>query len=105
VRYYTDVVARRTGGEVGVAGEDGSIASGGGAGPPGSVRSRQDVIRMMDAICGYYKDNEPSSPVPILITRAKKMVNRTFLEIVRDMTPSGINEIEVFVGPEENQDR
>jgi type VI secretion system protein ImpA len=58
---------------------------------------------MMDAICGYYRDNEPSSPVPILITRAKKMVNRTFLEIVRDMTPSGVHEIDVFVGPDENQ--
>jgi type VI secretion system protein ImpA len=103
VRYFEDVIARRTGGEVSADGEAGEGATGGGSGPPGSVRSRQDVVRMMDAICGYYRDNEPSSPVPILITRAKKMVNRTFLEIVRDMTPSGVHEIDVFVGPDENQ--
>lgn len=105
--YYQEILARRTGSEApagdGEGGGGGSGGGGGGSGPPGSVRSRQDVVRVLDAICAYYRDNEPSSPVPILLQRAKKMVNRTFLEIVQDMTPSGINELQVFVGPEENQ--
>ena len=36
------------------------------------VRSRDDVIRLIDKICDYYRDYEPSSPVPLLLKRAKR---------------------------------
>lgn len=70
------------------------------AAAPGVIRSRADVVRALDAICVYYRDQEPSSPVPMLITRAKRLVNLSFLEIIRDLTPGGFNEASMFSGTE-----
>ena len=109
VRLYDDMVGRRTGAEPAAEDADASGAGGGyssggssGGGAPGQVRSRADVIRALDAVCGYYRDNEPSSPVPMLLTRAKRLVNMSFMEIVRDLTPSAVSEATIFSGNPED---
>jgi type VI secretion system protein ImpA len=32
---------------------------------PGTITSREDVVRLLDRMCEYYERNEPSSPVPL----------------------------------------
>jgi len=68
---------------------------------PGEVRTRDDVMKALDKICEYFDRHEPSSPVPILLRRAKKLVNKSFMELVRDMASNGVSQVEVFRGPEE----
>lgn len=68
------------------------------AGPGGSIRNRSDVITTLDRICEYYARAEPSSPVPLLMQRAKRLVNMDFMGIVRDLTPSGVSEAEIIGG-------
>jgi type VI secretion system protein ImpA len=55
----------------------------------GSVNCRDDVIRSLDRICRYYAQHEPSSPVPLLLQRAKRLVTMDFHEIVQDLAPEG----------------
>lgn len=62
------------------------------------VRSRQDAIRALDQICTWFEVNEPSSPVPILLRRAQKLIDKSFMDIVKDLTPDGMKQIEVFSG-------
>ena len=73
-----------------------------GAGRPvtGEINTREDVIRALDKACDYFRRNEPSSPVPLLLKRAKKLLSKDFLEIVRDLAPSGVQEVEKIRGPE-----
>lgn len=66
----------------------------------GEISSRQDVIDTLDKICQYYKAREPSSPIPILLGRAKRLVNLDFMEILKDLAPSGLSEAETIRGPE-----
>jgi len=54
------------------------------------------VLRMIDKICFYYQQQEPSSPVPILLKRAASLVNKSFMEIVADLTPSGVSEAQRY---------
>jgi type VI secretion system protein ImpA len=68
---------------------------------PLQIRSRGDVQRTLDLLCAYYERNEPSSPVPILLKRARRLSEMSFLEIVRDLTPAGTAELEVIRGPHE----
>ncbi len=103
VRLYEECVTQRSGGQA--IGDGGDAMSGGGGGGEsggggvgGPIRSRDDVIRTLDAVCAYYAQREPSSPVPILLNRAKRLVNMTFLDIIRDMTPSGVNEAQMYAG-------
>ena len=66
----------------------------------GPIRSRTDVLTAIDKICDYYAKSEPSSPVPLLLQRAKRLVNKDFMEIIRDLTPGGVSEAETIGGLE-----
>ena len=72
-------------------------ASSGGA-ISGEISSRSDVIRMLDKICGYYDRYEPTSPVPIFMNRAKRLVTMSFVDLMRDLAPEAMSKIEVFTG-------
>lgn len=77
---------------------------GGGAAPlRGEIASRQDVVVAFDKILRYYEKAEPASPVPLLIQRAKRMVSMSFIEIIRDMTPDSMPEIEKITGAKDEQ--
>jgi type VI secretion system protein ImpA len=69
-----------------------------GGGPSGSINSRDDVIRALDRICDYFLRNEPTSPVPLYLRRAQRMVSMEFLEILREMTPDGVHQAEIVFG-------
>jgi type VI secretion system protein ImpA len=66
----------------------------------GGVNSRSDVIAALDLMIGFYERNEPSSPVPLLLTRAKRLVNADFLTIIRELAPSGMDNVNLIGGLE-----
>lgn len=65
----------------------------------GEITSRADVIRMLDKINKYYQQYEPSSPVPLLLERAKRLVPKNFFEIMEDLAPDGMTQLLVVSGP------
>lgn len=66
----------------------------------GAINSRSDVIKSIDRICDYYAANEPSSPVPMLLRRAQRMVDKSFIEILEDMVPDGVKTAKLVGGEE-----
>jgi type VI secretion system protein ImpA len=87
------------GGSVAEGGDGGAPrASGGAARPSGEVESREDVIRLLDKCCEYYRRHEPSSPIPLLLQRAKRLVSKDFLELVQDLAPGGVSEVRSIGG-------
>lgn len=77
----------------------GGTPMGGGGG--GGINSPTDVQNALDRIIGYYERCEPSSPLPLLLLRAKKLVNADFLTIVKDMAPNGVENVNLIGGLEE----
>jgi type VI secretion system protein ImpA len=71
-----------------------------GAGPSisGEISSREDVLRILDKIIAYYERAEPSSPIPLLIRRSKRLVSASFMDIVRDIASDGLAQIENLRG-------
>jgi len=65
---------------------------------PGSLQSREDVIRLLDRACEWLESNEPTNPAPLLIRRAQRLMGKSFLEIIRDLAPAGIDQIENIAG-------
>jgi type VI secretion system protein ImpA len=55
---------------------------------------------MLDRICDYYSRNEPSSPVPLLLRRARSLVTKDFMGIMQDLAPAAIAQIEAIRGSE-----
>ncbi|HLK40626.1 MAG TPA: type VI secretion system protein TssA, partial [Polyangiaceae bacterium] len=73
----------------------------GGAVAVGDLRSREDVIRALDGMCAYFARNEPSSPVPLLLERCKRLVKMSFVDIVKDMIPDGLSTVETIAGKQQ----
>jgi type VI secretion system protein ImpA len=57
-----------------------------------SINSRQDAIHALDAVASYFRMNEPSSPIPLFIERAKRLVAKDFLEVLADIAPDALSQ-------------
>lgn len=73
--------------------EMGAESSGDGAGTVvavGAIKSRQDAIRALEAAAEFFRRNEPSSPIPLFLERAKRLVSKDFLEVLADVAPDAL---------------
>ena len=82
----------------------GAAAAGGGGRAIGGINSPNDVINALDRLVAYYKRAEPSSPVPILLERAKRLVGADFVTIIKDMAEQGKDQVYTIGGIKEEQD-
>jgi len=82
--------AAESGGGEEVSGRGGAIS--------GEISSRNDVIRMLDKINEYYERYEPTSPVPVFMNRAKRLVTMNFIDLIKDLAPEAMSKIDVFTG-------
>jgi len=88
------------------ANEDGEATTDAGAGAVaavagegiGALRTRQDALRVLDAVCEFLSRSEPSNPAPLLIRRAQRLIGSDFLDIMRDMAPESLAHIEAITG-------
>jgi type VI secretion system protein ImpA len=72
------------------SGGDSAADSGEGVSVGGVVKSRQDAIRALDAVADFFKRTEPSSPIPLFLARAKRLVSKDFLEVLADIAPEAV---------------
>ncbi len=47
----------------------------------------------------YYARHEPSSPIPLFIERCKRLVTMGFKDIVKELVPDAVRQVEVLTGP------
>lgn len=99
------------GGEApGGSGDDAPEASPGGPGKlaavavPGEIRSRDDVLQTLGRLCDYLSTHEPTNPVQLVLRRAQRMMNMSFLELMQDLAPDGLTQAETVVGEKLNKD-
>jgi type VI secretion system protein ImpA len=64
----------------------------------GAIASREDAIRALGKACEWIETNEPSHPAPLLIRRAQRLLSMDFLEIIKDIAPDGLSQIERLAG-------
>lgn len=69
-----------------------------GAYVPGQINSRRDVERCLDLVIDFYERTEPSSPIPHLARRMRKMVPMNFLQLMEEIAPSGLKEFRGIAG-------
>ncbi|HEX9859519.1 MAG TPA: type VI secretion system ImpA family N-terminal domain-containing protein [Paracoccaceae bacterium] len=64
----------------------------------GHISSRRDVERCLDLIIDFYERTEPSSPIPHLARRMRKMVPMNFMQLMEEIAPSGMKEFRSVAG-------
>ena len=71
---------------------------GGGVSLAGEIRSPQEALLAIEKVCQYFDRHEPSSPVPLLLRRARKLVSKNFLEVIKDVCPDAMSQIKLLGG-------
>jgi type VI secretion system protein ImpA len=67
-------------------------------GLPDRISSRDDVVKCLDLVVAFYDRTEPSSPIPHLARRVRRMVHMDFVELMEDLAPSGLKEFRLLAG-------
>ena len=71
------------------------VPAGAGMGP---ITTREDAVRALERACEWIERNEPSNPAPLLIRRSQRLMSKNFIDIVRDLIPDGLDQIEKLAG-------
>jgi type VI secretion system protein ImpA len=64
----------------------------------GDIRSREEVRQALDSVCRYYERHEPGNPAPLLIRRAQRLIDMSFVEILQDLAPESLAQIRTIAG-------
>ena len=52
----------------------------------------------------YYERKEPSSPVPLVLKRAKRLVGKSFVYIIRDLSPDAMSQVRMVSGEKDGEE-
>lgn len=69
------------------------------------IRTRGDVKRCLTELCRYFERYEPSHPAPLLLRRVERLLALDFYEIMRDLAPDGLHQLDVLTGRSADRDR
>ncbi len=76
-----------SGGGAGGANGGGGGGGGGSFSISGEVRTAAEAVVALEAVCRYYEQREPSSPVALIVQCAKQCVNKDFLTLTGIVKP------------------
>lgn len=62
------------------------------------VTTRADAQLMLEKVKQYFTQHEPSHPAPLMIDRVQRLIELDFMEIIRDLAPDGVNQLQNIFG-------
>ena len=79
------------------------VADSDAAAPPhpasqGEITSQRDVIVLLNHVSLWYAAHEPSSPVSLLVDRARNLVGKTFRQIIKEIADQAENQVTELFG-------
>jgi type VI secretion system protein ImpA len=63
-----------------------------------NIATRAEAMAVLDSLCAYFETHEPASPVPLLLQRAKRLIPMSFVDILRELAPDGLQQAMQSVG-------
>ena len=67
--------------------------------PDGALASRGEIAQQLEHICDYFHRHEPSSPIPLLLRRAIRLLEMDFLAVMAELAPGALHDIRALSGP------
>ncbi|KIS45313.1 type VI secretion system protein TssA [Kosakonia radicincitans] len=65
------------------------------------VTTRADAQLMLEKVKQYFTQHEPSHPAPLMIDRVQRLIELDFMEIIRDLAPDGVSQLQNIFGRQE----
>lgn len=79
-------------------GSGGAAAAKPKSGLSGTVTSRAEAMRAIDLVCEYLDRHEPTNPAPLFLRRARGLLERNFLELLKELAPAALQDVAKSVG-------
>lgn len=96
----TDAAAADVGGDASATGGAAHMAV---VTTAGVLRNRDDAVQALEKVCEWIELNEPSNPAPLLIRRAQRLMSKSFMDIIRDLVPDGVDHVAKLAGVPSDQ--
>jgi type VI secretion system protein ImpA len=62
------------------------------------LESREEVVQALELVLDYYRRREPTSPIPLLVERAQRLVPLSFFEVMEDLAPDAMPQLRALAG-------
>ncbi|AER32184.1 type VI secretion system protein ImpA [Pantoea sp. PA1] len=62
------------------------------------LNSRAEAQLMLEKVKQYFSQHEPSHPAPLMIDRVQRLIELDFMDIIRDLAPDGVHQLENIFG-------
>ena len=66
-----------------------------------SITSREEALHLLGLVQAYYEQYEPASPLALLMDRARRLAEMSFLDILRDIAPDALGQAQMVTGARE----
>jgi len=67
------------------------------------ITSRDEARTAIEKVIDYYRRFEPASPLPLMLDRARRLVDRDFLAILEDLHPESVDSVRLITSGKETK--
>ena len=65
------------------------------------LQTRDDAQLMLEKVKQYFARHEPSHPAPLMIERVQRLIEMNFMDLIRDLAPDSVHQVENIFGRRE----
>ncbi|HEX4842609.1 MAG TPA: type VI secretion system ImpA family N-terminal domain-containing protein [Limnobacter sp.] len=62
------------------------------------VGSRAQALAAIDAVCAYLEHAEPSNPAQLMLKRARRLIDKNFMQLLKDLAPDALSGVAKIMG-------
>lgn len=66
------------------------------------IKNRDDVKIVLEKLNLYFRLKEPSHPAPLFIERLQKLMDMSFYEMLKNISPNSLNDLDIIVGKDDS---
>ena len=69
------------------------------------ISNRNEVNIVLEKLILYFRLKEPSHPAPLFISRLQKLMDMDFYEIIKDISPNSVSDLDNIIGKKIDDDK
>lgn len=62
------------------------------------IQSRAQALAAIDQVCSYLEQAEPTNPAQLLLKRARRLIDKNFMQLMKDLAPEALAEVAKIMG-------
>jgi type VI secretion system protein ImpA len=62
------------------------------------ISSRAQALAAIDQVCSYLEQAEPTNPAQLLLKRARRLIDKNFMQLMKDLAPEALAEVAKIMG-------